>query len=150
MLNRFLNSYHPANCLFQGLIDSIQNIDHFYENIFVRMTTEGLEGILTQFIDMVIKFDNKHPYFLFDLEMILISDLWEEANCYRNLVCEDSTIELWPLLCIEIIAQGFDFSICHCILDVSLDFLLTCWTRFLNSQFSTQIEWDATRDGPSC
>ena len=75
MLNRFLNSYHPANCLFQGLVDSIQNIDHFYENIFVRMTTEGLEGILTQFIDMVNKFDNKHPYFLFDLEMILISDL---------------------------------------------------------------------------
>ena len=55
MLNRFVNVYHPANCLFQGLIDSVQNIDHLYENIFVRMTTEGLEGILTQYIDMVIE-----------------------------------------------------------------------------------------------
>ena len=40
--------------MFQGLIESIQNIDHLYENIFVRMTTEGLEEIFTQFIDMVI------------------------------------------------------------------------------------------------
>ena len=65
MLNRFLNSYHPANCMFQGLIESIQNIDHFYENIFVRMTTEGLEEIFTQFIDMVI--DSEFNLLLFYL-----------------------------------------------------------------------------------